>query len=396
MITPELHRDIELVQRLSSVPSILKVIAELTGMRVTMVARVTPNSWTACAAYDQMEFGLKVGTQLDVATTLCKEVTDRDETIIIPNVSQDDIYRHHQTPKLYNLGSYFAIPIHSHDGSVFGTLCGIDREPTDLSSKITTTLTHFAKLVSSQMQLEESRVALDRSLVEERRVGQLREEFIAILGHDLRNPLNGISINVDLLHEMRDEPPLPAALDGLRGSVDQMSQLIEQTMDFARTRLGHGVVLNRENVPDLVELARACAQELSSSGQSSKFEIRAEKAFSAKVDPVRLRQILSNLMGNAVHHGASGRPVTVEFTETAGNVRVTIHNEGKPIADEMMAVLFEPFHRSSSHGSRQGLGLGLYIAFQLTRAHGGNLLATSDATGTTFTVLLPAGTYRAV
>ena len=177
MLTPPLKKDILAVGRIGALPAILKVISELTGMRVTMVARVTPDSWTACAAYDRMGFGLEVGTQLEVTTTLCKEVCDANKSIIIEHASQDPVYRTHRTPKQYKIESYIAIPIVLPDGTIFGTLCAIDSLPAKFEPKILTSLGLFAELISRQLVAEDAR---------EKVVGDLNERTAELAASNLR------------------------------------------------------------------------------------------------------------------------------------------------------------------------------------------------------------------
>ena len=106
-----LDRDIDAVGRIDAVPSILNVLCQMTGMGFAAVARVTQDSWTACAVQDLIGFGLLPGGQLDVNTTLCKEVRESHRSIAIDHASQDPVYRHHHTPRIYSIESYISVPI---------------------------------------------------------------------------------------------------------------------------------------------------------------------------------------------------------------------------------------------------------------------------------------------
>ena len=108
-------------------------------------------------------------------------------------------------------------------------------------------------------------------------------------------------------------------------------------------------------------------------------------------DPQRLGQLLSNLLGNALTHGDSAHPIVVEISEQAGELRVSVNNQGDPIPDEVIASLFQPFSRQGGQKSLQGLGLGLYIASEIARAHAGQIeVASTKSGGTTFTLRMPA------
>lgn len=121
--------DLLTVQRISAVPAILQVLSETTGLRFAAVARVTETNWTACAVFDRIEFGLKVGGELDVTTTLCSEIHASHQPIIISQVSADPDYCHHHTPQIYGFESYISVPVLRANGSFFGTLCALDPLP---------------------------------------------------------------------------------------------------------------------------------------------------------------------------------------------------------------------------------------------------------------------------
>src|ERR1700761_2428619 len=130
---PDLARDIEAVQRIDAVPSILRMICKNTGMGFAAVARVTEQSWTACAVQDEVNFGLAPGGQLDLHTTLCFESRAARASIVIDNFGNDPVYKGHHTARIYNLGSYISVPIVLPDGSYFGNLCAIDSNPNEIS-----------------------------------------------------------------------------------------------------------------------------------------------------------------------------------------------------------------------------------------------------------------------
>ena len=128
-----IRRDVEAVGRISSVPSLLKIICRNTGMGFAAVARVTDGTWTACAVQDDIQFGLLPGGQLDVRTTLCIEARAARKPVVIDHASADPVYRNHHTPRLYNIESYISVPIVRPDGEYFGNLCAIDPRPLRVS-----------------------------------------------------------------------------------------------------------------------------------------------------------------------------------------------------------------------------------------------------------------------
>jgi GAF domain-containing protein len=183
-------RDVATIGRIGAVPSMLRVICKNTGLGFAAVARVTEGTWTACAVQDDIQFGLLPGGQLNVHTTLCSESRAMRRPVVIDHASTDPVYREHHTPRIYNIESYISVPIILPNGDYFGNLCAIDPRPAMISDARTLTMfTLFAELIALQLESENERSATEAALLTERTTAELREQFIAVLGHDLRNPL---------------------------------------------------------------------------------------------------------------------------------------------------------------------------------------------------------------
>ncbi|MGH6612498.1 MAG: GAF domain-containing protein, partial [Burkholderiaceae bacterium] len=192
-LSAAIYQDIERIGRIEAVPTLLRVLCQITGMGFAAVARVTDDSWTACAVQDDIQFGLGPGGQLDVHTTLCKEVREARTPIVIDHASADRVYCNHHTPKLYSIESYVSVPIMLGDGSYFGNLCAIDPRPAKVSEpKIVNTFVLFAQLIALELENQRRHEQTQQALLSEKEAGELREQFIAVLGHDLRNPLSAI------------------------------------------------------------------------------------------------------------------------------------------------------------------------------------------------------------
>src|ERR1700750_2053328 len=198
-------RDIAKVSAIAAVPTILDVVSRTTGMGFTAVARVTEDRWITCASRDELAFGLKPGDELKVETTICHEIRQSREAVIIDDVGQDAVYCGHHTPAQYGFQSYISVPIIMADGSFFGTLCAIDPKPRTLNTpEIIGMFKLFAELIAfhldaaDKVEISEGRLAL------EQRSAELREQFIAVLGHDLRNPLASIAGGLRLLKKKGD------------------------------------------------------------------------------------------------------------------------------------------------------------------------------------------------
>lgn len=147
--TANVDHDVEAIGRMPMVPKILEVICRTTGMGFSAVARVTEDKWVACGVRDEIEFGLKPGGELKLETTICHEIRQSGQGVIIDHVDTDKLYCHHHTPAMYGFQSYISIPIKRQDGSFFGTLCAIDPRPHKLNNTQTIEMFKlFAELIS--------------------------------------------------------------------------------------------------------------------------------------------------------------------------------------------------------------------------------------------------------
>jgi PAS domain S-box-containing protein len=217
-----------------------------------------------------------------------------------------------------------------------------------------------------------------------------RERLLAIVGHDLRNPLAAIDTWTRILERSttlgeRDR----TAVDRINRSAVRMRRLIEQLVDFTCAREAGGMHIEPREV-DLADICHAACDELNVA-HFDRIQLFTDGDLVGNWDGDRLAQVVSNLAANALQHGDGG-PVTVRATGSSTGVRLAVHNGGKPIPDDALPYLFDPFRRgrATSRASRsENLGLGLYIAHQIVLAHAGTLAVTSTAeSGTTFIVIL--------
>lgn len=371
-------------------PTILKVISEITGLRLALVARVTQESWTACAVLDRMEFGLGVGDHLEVATTICSEVRDSHQPIIIEHASQEPAFCDHPTPKLYGFESYMAFPLFRTNGEYFGNLCALDATPAVLREPKTLAMAQlFAELISLQLIAEEEAVRDREALALERQTAELREQFIAVLGHDLRNPVSAILTGSEFLLSLPLEDKVETIVERIHSSGTRMSRLIDDVLDFARGRLGGGMPISLTQV-EVAGLVGEVVDEIASAHPERTLRIAPSGAGTAWLDRSRVAQMLSNLVANAVEHSPQTEPVDIVVRGDTEHIGFAVINRGNPIPAELMPQLFEPYVRAEGKRPSSGLGLGLYIAAEITRAHGGAIRAESTAEGeTTFSVELP-------
>ncbi|MYN28234.1 sensor histidine kinase [Duganella levis] len=380
-----LDADIATIAKISAVPTILEAVAELTGLGFVGIARVTPTSWHACAVLDKLGYGLEPGSELDISTTLCQEVQHTRCAVIIDSVSESEQYRDHHTPRIYGFESYFSIPLYRPSGEYFGSLCGLHREKAELNKTATrNTLMLFADLISRQLASE---VVLDEAqaaLSDEMKTAKLREQFIAMLGHDIRTPLSTIMNGTEILR-LRAPESLKPLLDTMHRSSHRIASLIDDVTDFTRGRMGGGISLNLLHESHLETSLQQAIAELQSVFPQRQIVAELPQGIALFCDAPRLVQLLSNLLKNAIIHGSPAAPVQVEVQQANGMFELSVRNSGPAIPEEKQAQLFKPFWRSDNATGGQGLGLGLFIASEIAISHGGVLEVISTDDATTFT-----------
>ena len=231
----------------------------------------------------------------------------------------------------------------------------------------------------------------DTPPLDERTARELCEQFTAILGHDLRNPLAAVASNAILLALKADDAAAVRAIGGrIQASVERMSRLIDDVMDFARGSLGDGLGVRLADVDDIGQALTAVVTELQDARPSRTIAGLIDDCPPIRCDRGRVQQLASNLLANALDHGSAEG--TVRFTAGAedGHLVLRVSNDGAPIPPEAIERIFKPFRRESVSADRQGLGLGLHICAQIVQAHHGQLsVASSREAGTTFTARLP-------
>lgn len=386
--------DIASIQSISSVPTILEAVAALTGLRFVCIARVTDNSWTTCAVLDKLGFGLKVGDGLDVATTLCDEVRSTRLAVVIDNVSTDAKYRDHHTPRIYGFQSYISIPVFRPDGDYFGTLCALDPTAANVSNPATVaSMTLFAQLITKHLETETKLSESQVALLTERETSELREQFIAVLGHDLRTPLGSILLGADLLQFENPSPRAAGVIDRMKRSAQRMAGLVDDVVDFTRGRMGGGIALNMQHEASLREPLTQVVEELRSAYPERTVEVDFHLTTPVLCDVQRIQQMLSNLLKNALLYGEPGTPVLVHCSSQNGIFELSIVNRGPAISQATIDQLFKPFWRASARPSNEGLGLGLFIVSEIARSHGGDLDVDSSDEATRFTFRLKGSDF---
>ena len=217
-----------------------------------------------------------------------------------------------------------------------------------------------------------------------------RAQLMAILGHDLRDPLHSISMAARVLEKNHSADGNTGRIgQRIQSSSNRMQRLVSQVMDMSRLQSRLGLNLQQTRV-DLVQLLADLVDEARTAHPGTQIESELPERLSTQADPDRIAQVISNLISNARHHGDAGRPVQVRARATAQGPAIEVRNVAPPIAPAVAANLFTPFKPSSAGNARNrsGLGLGLYIAHQIVQGHGGTITYSYDAPQVVFTVQL--------
>jgi PAS domain S-box-containing protein len=245
----------------------------------------------------------------------------------------------------------------------------------------------FAGFIGSCVDVDERRRAEDQR---EQVAREFERWILAIVSHDIRNPLGAIDTSAQLL-AMRagHDDKMRGIAERIARSAARITNIVGDLLDVSRERHGGGIPVVFSKT-DLATICREVADEIATFATDRTISVESDGDPKGLWDSHRLTQALSNLVGNAVRHGTPGRPIDVRVRSDNGHAIVEVHNEGA-IPDEIMPTLFMPFAARGDHTRhREGLGLGLFIAQSIARAHHGELqVESSPELGTTFRLVLP-------
>ncbi len=222
-----------------------------------------------------------------------------------------------------------------------------------------------------------------------------RDLFLAILSHDLRNPIGAmkmsaqLTLNIGTLNERQT-----MLVSQVIASADRATEIIDRLLDLARARLGSGLQVIKKDM-DMAFVSRQLVDEMRAMHPSRTFQLEISGETEGKWDKARIGQVFSNLLGNAVQYGFKDLPIGVTIKGDPAAIVVSVHNDGVPIPPDAIGGIFNSLTRGGREESANGkgstnLGLGLYITKQIVSAHGGTVgVTSSEKDGTTFTAVFP-------
>ena len=244
---------------------------------------------------------------------------------------------------MYGFQSYISVPIRLANGDFFGTLCAIDPRPARVNNAATIgVFTLFAQLIAVHLDQSDRLAKSEADLAVQRQRSALQDQFVAVLGHDLRNPLSAIQTSAALL---RAEPLTDKAASFARvidRSARRMTDLVENLLDFTRARLGEGLSVTRRLDSDLESMVMHVVSELQTVWPDRLIHTDIALPEPVLCDRSRLGQLLSNLVSNAITHGAPDSPVWIRARSDLGGFELSVANRGEPIPAEDFARLFQP------------------------------------------------------
>lgn len=372
--------DIEKVQRISIVPSLLEVICRTTGMGFSAIARVTKDRWVACGVRDEINFGLVPGGELEVGTTICDEIRDSGKSVVIDHVAEDALYCNHHTPRMYGIQSYISVPIMLKNGEFFGTLCAIDPRPAKLiEPKIVNMFQLYAELLAfhlqSQETLQEMSKQLDDSIEE-------NKQYQFISHHNLQEPLRKLRLFSDILLEAVNTNNGEKAKEyavRINNNAQRISMMIRDLSAYSglndNKMLYETVDLNKVVSDVCIQLS---AQQV----------VKAGKLPVLSGIVAQMEQLFYQLIHNSIRFAAPDRALQIDISgeEVEMGKRyaaIRIQDNGKGINASELEKVFHLFSHAPS-------GVGLAYCRKIVRNHGGEIRAASiPGAGTTFTLLIP-------
>lgn len=406
----ELYKDFEAVRKISIVPGMLDVVCRITGLGFAAVARVTENRWLACTVRDDVNFGLKAGEELEIKTTLCNEIRDSHEAIVIDHVEKDAQYRDHHTPKIYGLQSYISFPIVLKTGDFFGTLCAIGTQPAVLSDpKITGTFKLFAELLSFHLQstelVEKSFEALQETKQKLLFTDSENRHYQYITEHNLQEQVRKINLFSDILLNNTDYSDIQKVKDSakkINASGKELSSLIRHISTFSQLS-----VSDEELKPvDLNEVFGRVHQQLGKEKDSENITFNNGLLPVVKALQGQINTLFFQMLSYMVHASAGKRPCVIkayakEMSSREVNAFLPLDKSldycelyfecsEAAIEEEQLANLFNIVVHSDDTQGLDRYEAGLAVCRKIAQNHKGYISAAIPGDkGLVFKVVLP-------
>lgn len=406
----ELYRDFEAVRQISIVPTMLDVVCRITGMGFAAVARVTEDRWLACSVNDQVNFGLAEGGELKIETTICNEIRDSKKEVVFDNVIEDEIFRHHHTPKMYGLQSYISFPIILKNGEFFGTLCAIDSKPASVNRpEVRGTFKLFAELLAfhldsmalidrSQSALQETNKQLNYSNTE-------NQLYRQISGHNIQEQVRKIALFSDILAtntKSLDIDKIQNTAEKINNISVELSNMIHYVTKYSALNSS-----TTESGPiDLNEILSNVCIELADDLGSKRISVTKATLPVITGIPLQLKELFLHLINYAIVFSTedSSTAVNIYAREIDSNkinqlspeqkklkfCEIHVEQTGVEADTDHIENVFDIFLHLSGKQSTTQYGAGLAYCRKIVQSHGGSITAKAlSDTGISFIIILP-------
>ena len=403
-----LSRDIENIKRIPIVPTMLEVICRSTGMGFAAIARVTQEKWIACSVRDEILFGLESGGELMLETTICNEIRQSHESVIIDNVAESTFSNHH-TPLMYGFQSYISVPIFLKNGEFFGTLCAIDPKPALLNNSQTIGMFNlFADLISFHL---ESLQLIERSDIEVRELNRKLQnstdenrQYRHISNHNLQEPLRKIRVFSNMLIDskvLQNPEKMQSIAVKINSSAQRFSMMIKDLSDFSDLNNNTNFV-----TVDLNKVVSDVCTQLNPQLKAKAAIVHTEELPTIFASALQMEQLFYHLINNAIKFSKVGvvpeiRISSRKLDETEKSnlllpkvelryTEIRIEDNGIGIEKLLLEKIFDIFSRLNFDLVQEGDGIGLAYCRKIVRNHGGSISAQSEYhIGTTFSIVFP-------
>jgi signal transduction histidine kinase len=378
-------------------------------MGFAAVARVTEDRWIACSVQDEIGFGLEVGGELEIGTTICNEIRSSHQAVVIDHVDENEFFAGHPTPKMYGFQSYISLPILLKNGEFFGTLCAIDPRPNQLQNTRVIGMFHlFAELLAFHLDsiglMERTHNAMQELASQLLVSNDENRQYRHISSHNLQEPLRKLRVFSDMLINATDRKEIDKAKElaiKIRSSAQQFSMMIKDLSDFSG--LSKGSVFERVRLDEVVA---DVTSQLLPHIEHRNIIIETETLPAVQAVPEQMEQLFFQLLHNAVKYAGHGERPRIRISSQElelheiedllpeplqmAYAEIRVEDNGVGIDDTQLEKVFDIFSRLPTGNFKQGEGVGLAYCRKIVRNHKGIIKAESNpGKGTTFVITLP-------
>ena len=357
-------------------------------MEFSAIALVAKDRWITCTANENNPLNLKPGGELKLEKASGVEF---EKTAFNDLKNGRAILLKHQVPKRYDFKSLVSVPVYRQDGIFFGILFAMDAKSNQVNIPEINGMFHlFANLISFHLQEVGKMRAANAKIKDDLNNSKLRDQIIAILGHDLKNPIATMRMSSDILLKFAKEELVQRQAKMIKSSSFRMEGLIDNILDYAREQMGEGINPLKKTDPKSLEKAlEQVIKELRTISPDRQINVNIDFNKDINGDENRISQLFSNLLTYADIHGHDNEPIEANVITGNGEFHMSVRNFRNKISNEEMAEIFQPFYHIDSNPEKIGLNLGLYISSEIAKAHNGSLTVISTDEQTEFTFKMP-------